>query len=69
LELTKHSQDGGNDIQVVTDISVQVDGDTGRMSQWRTPALNPEWDHKELPRKKTSADSLVKDVKDVNQMV
>ncbi|KAF1911324.1 hypothetical protein BDU57DRAFT_524386 [Ampelomyces quisqualis] len=69
FELTKHSQDGGNDIQVVTDISVQVDGDTGRMSQWRTPASNHEWDHKELPRKKTSADSLVKDVKDVNQMV
>jgi hypothetical protein len=46
LEMTKQSHDGGHEIQVVTDISVQVEGGTGRLSVWRASATNPEWNHR-----------------------
>lgn len=60
MELTKHSHEGGNDIQVVTDISVQVEGGSGRLSGWRTPNSKPDWGHKEDSR--SDINTPVKDV-------
>jgi hypothetical protein len=49
LEMTKHSHDGADhEIQVVTDISVQVEGGSGRLSGWRTPTVKHEWENKEV---------------------
>lgn len=60
MELTKHSHEGGNDIQVVTDISVQVEGGSGRLSGWRTPNSKPDWGHKEDSR--SEINTPIKDV-------
>jgi hypothetical protein len=46
MEVTKHSahsSDDARDIQVVTDIHVQVEGGEGRLSGWKTPTSNKEW--------------------------
>jgi hypothetical protein len=64
LEMTKHSHDGGDhEIQVVTDISVKVEGGSGRLSGWRTPVVKHEWEDKGTTvTSKNSTDTLVKDV-------
>jgi hypothetical protein len=63
LEMTKHSHDGGHyEIQVVTDISVQVEGGSNRMSTWTSPATNPDWSEKQESKKQSSTDTLVKDI-------
>lgn len=47
LDVTKRSRDSdedGRDIQVVTDIRVQVEeGDGGRLSGWKTPTSQQNW--------------------------
>ncbi|KAF2036556.1 hypothetical protein EK21DRAFT_83513 [Setomelanomma holmii] len=69
IEMTKHShvscEDAGHDIHVVTDISVQVEGGTGRLSGWRTPVVQQEWVEKEISATKTSTETLPRDVRQV----
>lgn len=63
--MTKHSHDGGeNEIQVVTDISVQVEGGSGRLSGWTTPSTKHEWEDKDITitNKQGSTDTLFKGV-------
>lgn len=62
LEMTKQSHDAAErEIQVVTDISVQVEGASSGTSVWSSPATKPEWSEQENT-KKSSTDTLVKDV-------
>jgi hypothetical protein len=67
--MTRHShtssKDVGNDIQVVTDISVKVEGGSGRLSGWRTPIADQAWTAKEWLKTQNSTDTLVKDVSQV----
>jgi hypothetical protein len=66
MEMTKHShsssKDGGHDIQVVTDISVKVEGGSGRLSGWKTPISDHDWELKEGTKPQNSTETLVKDV-------
>jgi hypothetical protein len=66
IMMTKHShtssKDIGNDIQVVTDISVKVEGGSGRLSGWRTPVSDQEWTAKEGLKAHNSTETLVRDV-------
>jgi hypothetical protein len=50
----------GHDIQVVTDISVRVEGGTERLSVWRAPTSNPEWIDGEGARNKSNTEIPVK---------
>ncbi|KAH3919270.1 hypothetical protein HBI56_101940 [Parastagonospora nodorum] len=63
LEMTKQSHDvAEREIQVVTDISVQVEGVSSGTSVWSSPATKPEWVEQENTKKQGSTDTLVKDV-------
>jgi hypothetical protein len=63
LEMTKQSHDvAEREIQVVTDISVQVEGVSSGTSVWSSPAAKPEWVEQENTKKQGSTDTLVKDV-------
>jgi hypothetical protein len=64
LEMTTHSHDGGeNEIQVVTDISVQIEGGSGSLSGWRTPIVKHEWEDKEVTvTRHSSTGTLFKEV-------
>jgi hypothetical protein len=68
IEMTKHShvssEDAGQDIQVVTDISVQVEGGSGRLSGWRTSVSKQEWEEK-VVGPKGSTDTLTRDERQV----
>jgi hypothetical protein len=60
--MTKQSHDvAEREIQVVTDISVQVSGASSGTSVWSSPVTKPEWAEQETI-KKGSTDTLVKDV-------
>jgi hypothetical protein len=63
VELTRY--DG--DIQVVTDISVQVDAGSGRLSMWKAPRSTCGLAKKEDIKKKQDRTETLK--KDVGQMV
>jgi hypothetical protein len=60
LDVTKHSHNSSEDardIQVVTDIHVEVDGADGRrLSGWRTPASQVNWSD-DTSRKETQREN------------
>lgn len=66
MELTKGSRgssdDAKNDIQVVTDIEVQVEDRHGNATGWRTPTGTGEWEGASVPNTRSSTDTLVKEV-------
>lgn len=51
---------GGHDIQVITDISVQIEGGDSGSLGWKTPTGKSKWADKELPKPQSSTETLVK---------
>jgi hypothetical protein len=61
---SRHSEEDLRDIQVITDIRVQVEDDAGKKNGWTTNVTTKEWteieSNKDTERANSSTDTLVK---------